>query len=165
MNDLLKSFWRIFFIMDWKIKLLLFEIEFGTIQKTNFAHYLWEFLSYLLELKIIVYNLFYFRSQIISQHLSEKLLFRKCNCSIEGNWHFTNILRLSSFKLQFPKFNECVRKINLQRVFHCAFLMNLNEVFDSLNFSKLIFILHMLRSLKLVKLYWQMFLNPMLLFS
>ena len=58
----------------------------------------------------------------------------------DGKLHLTNIFRLSLFKLQLSKFNECVRKNNPSRFFHCAFRMNLNEFFESLKLSEYLFI-------------------------
>ena len=47
-------------------------------------------------------------------------------------------------------------------MFHWAFLMNLNEFFESLKLTKIFFHLHKLRIFRYGKLYWHKFLNPVL---
>ena len=55
-------------------------------------------------MKLTFFSLFHFCWKTISEDLSEKLLLLKLISLINGKIHFTNILRLSSFKLQDTKF-------------------------------------------------------------
>ena len=90
------NFWKLIFEQYKKITLLIIFMDSS---------------SYWLKMRVIFFNSFDICSQRISQHLTEKKLLWKFNCFSDWKLHFTNILRLSSFKLQLSKSNEFLHKV------------------------------------------------------